>query len=552
MRFRLPTLSLILAVSLAACSNDTPENNAQAPRYTPIDTPDVASVYKTVQLTANIDHLSSQQRKMLLELFAAARIMDQLFWRQSYGNADYLIPFIDDANAKQYAVINYGPWDRLDNNRPFLSDTPPKPTGARFYPADMSEAEFNAWSEPNKTGLYSIVTRRDNGELLLTPYHKAYAPSLQRAAEHLRNAADLAEDPLFAEYLTLRADALLSDEYIASDSLWLDMQDNAIDMVVGPIETYEDSLFGYRAAYEAYILIKDQEWSEKLKRFVSYLPQLQRDLPVPEQYKQDPVGQQAQLNAYDVIFYAGHANAGSKTIAINLPNDEGIQQRKGTRRLQLKNAMRAKFDHILKPISEHLVDPGQRQHITFEAFFTNTMFHEVAHGLGIKNVISGDQSVSAALQETASSVEEGKADVLGLYMVTQLHNAGELGDTALEDYYVTFMASVFRSVRFGAASAHGIANMVRFNYFVDEGAFIRDATTGTYRVDMAAMKDAVNHLSRLLLVIQGDGDRLAAQRLIADRGQLMSPLFEDLARLKEANIPVDVMFEQGEKLLGLH
>lgn len=552
MRFRMPTLSLILVASLVACSNKTSDQNAQAPQFRPLETPSVASIYKTVRLTANIDHLSSKQHIMLLELFAAARIMDQLFWRQSYGNADFLLPFIEDSNAKQYTVINYGPWDRLDNNRPFLSDTPPKPAGARFYPADMTEEEFNAWSEPGKAGLYSIVTRRDNGELLLTPYHQAYGPSLQRAAEHLRNAAELAEDPMFAQYLNLRADALLSDEYLASDSLWLDMQDNAVDMVVGPIETYEDGLFGYRAAYESYVLIKDQAWSEKLKRFVAYLPQLQRDLPVPEQYKQDPVGQQAQLNAYDVVFYAGHANAGSKTIAINLPNDEGLQQRKGTRRLQLKNAMRAKFDHILMPIAEYLVDPSQRQHITFDAFFTNTMFHEVAHGLGIKNVISGDQSVSAALQETASSVEEGKADVLGLFMVTQLHDAGELGDTALEDYYVTFMASVFRSVRFGAASAHGVANMVRFNYFIDEGAFVRNANTGTYRVDMAAMKEAVNHLSRLLLVIQGDGDRLAAQRLIEERGQLGSPLAEDLARLKDANIPVDVMFEQGEKLLGLH
>ena len=450
-----------------------------------------------------------------------------------------------------FTDINYGPWDRLDNNAPFLEGFQNKPLGAKFYPADMSKEEFEAWQQEGKDGLYSIVTRRDDGSLMLTPYSKAYGPQLSRAAEHLRKAAELAEDPVFAEYLALRADALLSDDYQPSDMRWMDMSDNKVDFVVGPIETYEDMLFGYRAAFEAYILIKDLAWSERLSRFVQYLPELQRNLPVPEQYKQEAVGGNSQLNAYDVVYYAGHSNAGSKTIAINLPNDEEVQLSKGTRRLQLKNAMQAKFEHILLPIADVLIDPDQRQHITFDAFFANTMFHEVAHGLGIKKTIDSGENVRTALQETASAIEEGKADILGLYMVTQLHAKGELGDAALEDFYVTFMASIFRSVRFGAASAHGKANMIRFNYFLENGAFMRNPDSGTYRVDMAGMREAMANLSRLILTIQGDGDLVAAQRLLADRGVIGEQLAADLARLAEADIPVDVSFEQGEKYLGL-
>ncbi len=542
----------IMSFGLLGCSNDTPPESAADPSYSAVSGSEKRfDIYRRVPLTADIAHLSKDQRHMLKEMFAAARIMDQLFWLQSYGNPDFLMPYVKGTNAAMFTDINYGPWDRLDNNTPFLEGFQKKPLGAKFYPADMSKEEFEAWQQIGKDGLYSIVTRRDDGSLMLTPYSNAYGPQLTRAAEHLRKAAELAEDPIFAEYLTLRADALLSDDYQPSDRRWMDMTGNKVDFVVGPIETYEDRLFGYRTAFEAYILIKDLAWSERLSRFVQYLPELQRNLPVPEQYKQEAVGGNSQLNAYDVVYYAGHSNAGSKTIAINLPNDEEVQLSKGTRRLQLKNAMQAKFEHILLPIADVLIAPAQRQHITFDAFFANTMFHEVAHGLGIKKTIDSGDNVRTALRETASAIEEGKADILGLYMVTQLHAKGELGDAALEDFYVTFMASIFRSVRFGAASAHGKANMIRFNYFLENGAFVRDPDSGTYRVNMVGMREAMANLSRLILTIQGDGDLLAAQRLLADRGIIGEQLAADLSRLAEANIPVDVSFEQGEKQLGL-
>jgi hypothetical protein len=332
---------------------------------------------------------------------------------------------------------------------------------------------------------------------------------------------------------------------------WMDMKHNPIDLVIGPIETYEDKLFGYRAAFESYVLIKDMEWSERLARFAAFLPELQEGLPVADAYKQETPGSDADLNAYDVVYYAGDCNAGSKTIAINLPNDEEVQLAKGTRRLQLKNAMLAKFNQILVPIADELIAEDQRQHITFDAFFGNTMFHEVAHGLGIKNTITGNGTVRIALKEHSSALEEGKADILGLYMVQELRKKGEITEGELMDNYVTFLAGIFRSVRFGASSAHGRANMIRFNFFNDEGAFSRDEETGTYRVNVEAFEQAVEDLSRTLLTLQGDGDYAAVTVFVEDNAAVGAGLQADLDRLAQANIPVDIVFEQGVDVLGL-
>jgi hypothetical protein len=395
------------------------------------------------------------------------------------------------------------------------------------------------------------VRRDSTGALVLVPYHVAYKQELQQAATLLREAADLAEDQQFATYLKLRAAALISDDFQTSDLFWMDVKSNQIDVVIGPIESYEDRLFGYRTAYESYVLIKDMEWSERLSRFAMFMPELQEGLPVPEEYRWETPGTDSDLNAYDVVYYAGHSNAGSKTIAINLPNDEQVQLEKGTRRLQLKNAMQAKFEKILVPISEMLIDAEQRQHVTFDAFFSNTMFHEVAHGLGIKNTITGKGTVREALLDVASSMEEGKADVLGLYMVTELHKAEELGDVDIMDHYVTFMASIFRSIRFGAASAHGKANMVRFNFFREQGAFVRDPESGTYRVDAERMTRAMTELSSLLLTLQGDGDYDGAKELTESKGVIGEQLQADLDRLTRAGIPVDITFKQGLAQLGL-
>ena len=509
-------------------------------------------IYAEFPLLADLSGLSDGQRQMLVLLIEASQIMDNLFWRQAYGD-DYQewLTSIGVDDTRQFAEFNYGPWDRLNDEAPFMAGVGAKPLGARFYPTDMTREEFEAADLKGKTGLYSFVRRDETGALMLVPFHVEYAEELQAAAALLREAADLAEHQGFASYLALRADALENDDFQESDFAWMDIKSNPVELVIGPIETYEDRLFGYRAAYQSYVLIKDQAWSERLARFAEFLPELQRGLPVDDAYKTETPGTDSDLNAYDVIYYAGAANAGSKTIAINLPNDEEVQLRKGTRRLQLKNAMQAKFEKILAPISGILIDEAQRKHISFDAFFANIMFHEVAHGLGIKNTINDRGTVRQALLDVASSMEEGKADILGLYMITALHEAGELGETDLRDNYVTFMAGVFRSIRFGASSAHGKANMVRFNYFAEQGAFVRDQERGTYSVDFDRMRDAMASLSDLLLTLQGNGDYEGASRLTNEKGVIGEQLQNDLDRLTNASIPVDIVFNQGVSELGL-
>ncbi|MDK1287135.1 dipeptidyl-peptidase 3 family protein [Pseudoalteromonas umbrosa] len=509
------------------------------------------NIYTEVTLTSDLSHLNDNQKKMISLLIDASKIMDDLFWKQAFGhNKAAFLAGIKDDKVRQFADINYGPWDRLDGDKVFLSGFEEKTPGAQFYPSDMTKAELNQAEFKDKQGLYSMVKRDEQGNLYSVPYATEYRAELEQAANLLRQASSLAVDKQFSNYLNLRADALLNNSYQPSDFAWMEMKNNPIDVVIGPIETYEDQLFGYRSAFESYVLIKDLAWSERLAKFAAFLPELQTGLPVAQKYKQEVPGSDADLNAYDVVYYAGHSNAGSKTIAINLPNDERVQLEKGTRRLQLKNAMRAKFDKILVPIAEELIVPEQRKHITFNAFFANTMFHEVAHGLGIKNTITGKGTVRQSLQEHASAIEEGKADILGLYMVEQLLKKGEITEGTLEDYYVTFMAGIFRSVRFGASSAHGKANMIRFNFFKQEGAFSKNAQ-GLYQVDMNKMGAAMEKLSNLILTLQGDGDYHKVDQLIATHGDIKAELQADLDKLANANIPVDVTFKQGKAVLGL-
>ena len=543
----------LAALALAGCEISSVPDDDAAPLDTTATDSEGFSMqqrldqYTPVRLTTDID-LTENEREMIPLLIEAADAMDEVFWMQAYGDRDSLLATLDGP-ARRYAEINYGPWDRLAGNEPFVEGVGEKPLGANFYPTDATKEELEA-RRGELLGLYTLVRRDSTGELTAIPYHEAFAEQHQLAAEKLREAAELAEDEGLRNYLTLRADALLSGDYQPSDMAWMDMKTNTIDFIVGPIETYEDQLFGAKAAHEAYILVKDQEWSDRLARYAEMLPALQRGLPVDSVYKQESPGSDADLGAYDVVYYAGDSNAGSKTIAINLPNDEEVQLQKGSRRLQLKNAMRAKFDQILEPIADELIVPEQRQHVTFDAFFSNTMFHEVAHGLGIKNVIGeGGGTVREALQEHASALEEGKADVLGLYMVQSLHEDGEIGGE-LMDNYVTFLASIFRSIRFGASSAHGRANLVRFNYFLENGAFTRNED-GRYQINPDRVGEVVDMLSERILRFQGDGDYAGVGAFFEQYGQIGPDLRADLDRLQAAQIPVDVTFEQGASVLGL-
>lgn len=505
--------------------------------------------YTTFTLDADISHLTADERSIIKKLITAGKIIDEMFWVEAFGDKSEVLDFIDDPNLLEYAKINYGPWDRLNGNKSFIDGYGDKPLGANFYPVGMTKADFEALPLPDKTSLYTMVRQNGLGKLITIPYKDFFRNENKFIGDILNQVADISDNEAFAKYMRLRSEALQTDDYFASDMAWLDMKDNRIDCVIGPIENYEDQLFGYKAAHECYVLLKDMEWSKRLEKYAKFLPDLQTGLPVDAKYKAEEPGRDTELNAYDVIYYSGDCNAGSKTIAINLPNDEKVQLEKGTRRLQLKNAMKAKFDKILTPIADVIIDPKQRKHVTFDAFFANTMFHEVAHGLGIKNTINGKGMVRTALKEHASALEEGKADMLGLYMVNQLHKQGEL-DGDINDYIITFMAGIFRSVRFGASSAHGKANMIRFNFFDEMNAFTRNED-GTYTVNFDNFQKAMDALSEKILVLQGDGDYDGVAALVADKGVIKSQLQADLDRLSDLGIPVDVVFEQGVEVLGL-
>ncbi len=554
MKTQIYSLAIGVILMLNACSGPAAKEektqDSQAPELNE-NAASVLSTYDTFRLTTDLSVLSENEIELLPLLIESARVMDGLFWYQSYGDADAVPSVItDNPELMEHYMINYGPWDRLKGDMPIAEGIEEKALGAQFYPEDMSKDEFEAAELEDKADLYTLLMRDTEGALMTVPYHVQYKNELEKASGLLLEAAAICEDPELKNYLVLRAEALLTDDFDASDRAWLDMKNNTLDIIIGPIENYEDQLFGYKTAYEAYVLVKDKAWSERLEKYAAMLPDLQKGLPVDEAYKSEVPGRDAQLNAYDVIFYAGHCNAGSKTIAVNLPNDEKLQLEKGTRRSQLKNAMQAKFDRILMPIADVLIDPSQRAHVTFDAFFANTMFHEVAHGLGIKNTINGKGGVRTSLKEQAGALAEGKADILGLYMVTKLHEAGELGDVDLMDNYVTFMASLFRSIRFGASSAHGKANMLRFNYFKEMGAFTCDEN-GIYSVDMAKMEQAMNALSELILTLQGTGDHAGVVQLMEEKGRIGDLLQFDLERIDKAGIPVDIVFEQGVEVLGL-
>jgi hypothetical protein len=540
-------VALIAAtIVLTGCSGraGAPETNAMTTQRTK---------YVEVALTSDLyGKLGDKERAMVPLLIDACREMDGIFWREAYGDKDKLLASISDPELARFAEINYGPWDRLNGNAPFLPGVGEKPKGAGFYPIDMTNEEFTAAAaaSPAFKSQYTIVRRNAQGGLEAVPFHEAFAEHVTRAAQKLREAAAMAEDAGLHRYLELRAQALLDDDYRPSDLAWMDMKDNGVDVVIGPIEDYEDRLYGLKAAHEGYVLLKDREWSARLAKYAAVLPELQRGLPVPPQYKSETPGTDSDLNAYDAVFYAGDCNAGSKTIAINLPNDEQVQLEKGTRRLQLKNAMRAKFDGILVPIADRLIAEDQRGHVKFDAFFENVMFHEVAHGLGIKNTINGKGTVRGALKEQAGALEEGKADVLGLYMVSKLKERGELGGTDMTDNDVTFLASLFRSIRFGATEAHGRANLAQFLFLQHMGAFTRDPKSGTYRVDVPKMDAAMNALSEKILKLQGDGDYDGVVAFLPKKGAMEPTLASDLARLADANIPTDVVFTQGMDVLA--
>ena len=515
---------------------------------------DVASKvrqYAVYPLKYDMESLSEQDRELVTIFIQIANIMDELYWEQCFGLENKAkLESLADLNMYEYAKINYGAWDRMDGNKPFLPNYKNKPEGANFYPANMTKKEFENLKNPLKTSPYTILRRDIKGNLIVIPYSQAYSRQLMEVDMLLDKAISIAENPSLREYLMAKREALQTDDYLNSDIAWMDMKDSHLDFVFGPIENYEDGLYGYKTAYEAFVLIKDKEWSERLKHYTELLPEMQRMLPCKPEYKKERPGTNSDINVYDVIYYAGDCNAAGKTIAINLPNDEKVQLSHGTRRLQLRNAMQAKFDMIVKPIADLAISKNQQGNIKFNAFFNNVCFHEVAHGLGIKQTITGKGTVREALQNQYSAWEEAKADICGLFLVQKMIENGEIKDITVEDAYVTYVASLIRSVRFGATEAHGIANIMCFNFLNSKKAITLEKD-GRYSVNIKEMNSAIAAWAEHVLTTEGNGDYKAAQEYAAKNGVVRPELQKVLNKISKANIPVDIRFEQGYQILGL-
>ena len=498
--------------------------------------------YAVVEVSSPLyDALSENDKKIVALFREAADIMDGLFWKQTFGDKA-LIEALPDGYAKDYAMINYGAWDHLDNNSPFIEGYGEKPLGCQYYPQDMTAEEFAAFDDPDKLSLYTVIRRDENGALKTVWYRDEYKEEIEKACSLLEQAIELTENEGMKKYLVERVKAFRTDDYLASDMAWMDMKDCNMDLVIGPIENYDDHLYEAKAAYECFILLKDEKRSANLAKYVGLLPTLQKMLPCAPEYKTFVPGTSSDLNVYDAIYYAGDCNAGSKTIAINLPNDERVHAAKGARRLQLYNSMMAKFDKIMLPIGEVLMTPEQLQYLSADAFFWNVTFHEVAHGLGVKQTVNGKGTVDAAMGSEKTTWEEAKADILGLFMVSKLIDMGEITDITKEQSVATFIAGIVRSVRFGFASSHGKANMMCYNFMEDKGAFTRDAD-GRYVIDFDKAAAAIDAWASLILETQATGNFEFAQKYSSENASIRESLAADIEKVNGAGIPRDIVFD---------
>ena len=543
------TYCLLVTFACMACTG-CKKKAAEAPQQPVSPCKAMVEEYAWFDLTSDLVAQLSENEKQLIPIFVRiAEIMDDLFWKQTFGDKT-LLDTITDVYAKEFAMIQYGPWNRLDDNKPFVPGYGAKRPGCCYYPDDITADEYEAFEDENKGSLYTVLRRDAEGKLKSVWYHEEYAAEIQEVCRLLDSAAALAEEPGMKKYLTERRKAFETDDYLASDYAWMAMKNGRLDFVVGPIENYDDNLNNAKASYEAFIVLKDVERSAALSKFVKMLPGLQKELPCDPKYKTFVPGTSSDMNVYDAVYYAGDCNAGSKTIAINLPNDDRVQEKKGTRRLQLRNAMQAKFEKIMMPIGQLILDEEGMKHLKFDAFFWNVTFHEVAHGLGIKTTINGKGSVDEAMKTQRSNWEEAKADIQGLFLVFRLIEKGEITDITEEDAITTYIAGLFRSVRFGAGEAHGIANAMCFNYRYAQEAFTRDEK-GLYHIDFAKAKAAVASWADVILTTQGDGNFEFAEKFAAENGKIKPEMQQDIDRINNSGVPRDIRFREGLEVLGL-
>ncbi|HEY7956394.1 MAG: hypothetical protein ACHQ17_11370 [Polyangia bacterium] len=514
--------------------------------------------FAPVELTVDLSGFAPNEKKALGKMVEAAQIMDALFLRQSWaGNEPMLLRLTQTRSPLLRDFLLYkGPWSRLDKNAPFVPGAPPKPAQANFYPPDATKAEVQAWMaslpEPERgqaAGFFTLIRRDPRGKFAIVPYSIAYQGELALAAAQLREAAALTSDPKLKDYLEKRAAAFVSNDYYASDLSWMAL-DGAIEPTIGPYEVYEDEWFNDKAAFEAFITVRDRAETDKLAKFSGDLQDIENHLPIDPAMRNPKIGALAPIRVVNELYCAGDANHGVQTAAFNLPNDERIEKEKGTKRVMLKNVQEAKFHKVLEPIARVALAPADRKHVAFDAFFTHILMHELMHGLGphVLTVSGKPTTVRQALQASYSAIEEAKADITGLWAMQYLIDKGVLPKAMEKTMYTTFLASAFRSIRFGVTEAHGKGQAMQLDYLLDAGA-VKVSPSGTFSVDATKIKDGVRSLAHELLTIEGHGDRKAAEALLSKLGVVRPPVKRVLDRLKSVPVDIDPHFPTAESLL---
>lgn len=553
LRLRIGPAILLLTLALSGCNSHLTEP-AKETKTLPSSSLDAKiRRFAPTEITADISHLSDGDQKALTKLIEAAKLLDPLFRRQVWsGNDDLLKKLEADTSPESkarlhYFRINVGPWSRLDKNEAFIEGVPhEKPKTANLYPADMTKEEFESWvktlpaaEQQRATGFFWVVRRDADKKLKLVPYSEEYHEFLEPAAKILREAADLTTNATLKNFLTKRADALKSDDYYASDVAWMEL-DAPIDVTFGPYEVGEDELFNYKAAFEAFVTLRDDAETEKLKKFSGWLQELENNLPFDPKYRNPKIGAAIPIRVVDVMFSSGDGNHGGQTIAYNLPNDERVVKDKGAKRVMLKNVQEAKFKQILIPIAKIVLEPSQQAEVDFDPFFTLTLAHELMHGLGpqVIKVAGKESSVRQQLKELQSAIEEPKADITGLWALQYLFDRGLVDKKLERTMYTTYLADMFRIVRVGITEPHGKGVALQFNYLLDEGAFKVNEANGTFSVDLAKIKDAVRKLTGELLTIQAEGSYDKAKALL-DKYALIRPVMQK-ALEKLTDVPVDI------------
>ena len=548
--------SASLVVTLAACRAQAPTTPPASPASGPVDTAVTALQQKSARfaptdLTADITALPPNERDALAHMIRAAQVMDALFLEQVWsGNETLLQSLVRDESPIGRArlhefLINKGPWSRLDHNEPFVPGVPPKPPSANYYPAGATKEEVEQWinslgsaEKTRATGFFTTIRRDANGRLVAVPYSLEYQGALGLAAQHLRAAAAATAQPTLKAFLESRAAAFLSNDYYDSDVKWMAL-DATIEPTIGPYEVYEDEWFNYKAAFEAFITVKDQAESGKLQKFAGALQDIENNLPIDPKYRNPKLGAMAPIAVVNTVFSAGDANRGVQTAAFNLPNDERVIREKGSKRVMLKNNQQAKFDKVLLPISKVALAAADQGNVSFDAFFTHILMHELMHGLGPHDItVSGrTTTVRQELKDTYSAIEEAKADISGLFALQYLVDKGQVDKALEKTMYTTFLASAFRSLRFGVNEAHGRGQAIQLNYLLDQGGFTVNGD-GTFSVETGKIREAVIALTREIMTLQAEGSYAKAKQMIETLGVVRPPTKVVLDKL--TSVPVDI------------